>query len=63
MSKEKNLKLVPMIAEEDSHVTPWGRIWTHGADVLATFRRHGFVPPSETRSDYCFKINRDAAGK
>jgi hypothetical protein len=21
--------------------------WTEGADVLATFKRHGFVPPSE----------------
>jgi hypothetical protein len=34
-------------------------IWTTGADVMKTFRRHGFVPPSEVRNDYLFKKNRE----
>jgi len=42
-----------------AHVTPWGKVWTHGADVMKTFKQYGFVPPSEYRDDYLFKINRD----
>lgn len=34
-------------------------VWTKGSDVMKTFRRHGFVPPSEYRNDYLFKKNRD----
>lgn len=34
--------------------------WTGGADVLKTWKKHGFVPPSEHREDYLFKLNRDA---
>ena len=34
-------------------------IWTTGADVMKTFRKHGFVPPSEVRNDYLFKKNRE----
>jgi len=34
-------------------------VWTKGADVMKTFRRHGFVPPSEYRNDYLFKKNRE----
>ena len=34
-------------------------VWTKGADVMKTFKRHGFVPPSEYRTDYLFKKNRD----
>lgn len=34
-------------------------VWTIGADVMKTFKRHGFVPPSEYRNDYLFKVNRE----
>ena len=34
-------------------------VWTKGADVMKTFKRYGFVPPSEYRTDYLFKKNRD----
>lgn len=34
--------------------------WTTGADVMATWRKHGYVPPTEYRNDYLFKLNRDA---
>jgi len=33
-------------------------VYTSGADVMATFRKHGFVPPSEVRTDYLFGSNR-----
>ena len=35
-------------------------VWTMGADVMKTFRRYGFVPPTEYRNDYLFKVNREA---
>jgi hypothetical protein len=34
--------------------------WTACSDVLRTWRKHGFVPPSEYRNDYLFKLNREA---
>jgi hypothetical protein len=47
------------VKEEEEHITPWGRVWTHGANVMATWRRHGFVPPTEYRDDFMFKVNRE----
>jgi hypothetical protein len=35
-------------------------VYTGGSDVLKTFKRYGFVPPTEYRDDYLFKINREA---
>ena len=29
-------------------------------DVMKTFKRYGFVPPTEYRDDYLFKTNREA---
>jgi hypothetical protein len=34
-------------------------IYTGGSDVMKTFKRYGFVPPSEYRTDYLFKQNRE----
>ena len=34
-------------------------VWTRGADVMKTFKRNGFVPPTEYRDDFLFKINRE----
>jgi hypothetical protein len=34
-------------------------VWAGGADVLKTFKRHGFVPPTEYREDFLFKKNRE----
>ena len=34
-------------------------IYTNGSDVMKTFKRYGFVPPSEVRNDYLFKKNRE----
>jgi hypothetical protein len=35
-------------------------VYTGGSDVLKTFKRYGFVPPTEYRNDYLFKTNREA---
>jgi len=35
-------------------------VYTGGSDVLKTFKKFGFVPPTEYREDYLFKINREA---
>ena len=34
-------------------------VWTRGADVMKTFKRYGFVPPTEYRDDFLFKVNRE----
>lgn len=49
-------------SQRQEHHTPWGKTWTHGADVMATWKRYGFVPPTEYRNDYRFKINREGGG-
>jgi hypothetical protein len=51
--------MTPVEKEEETHTTPWGKVWTHGADVMSTWKRNGFIPPTEYRNDYRFKINRD----
>lgn len=51
--------IIEVPSESQTHQTPWGKVWTRGADVMGTWRRHGFVPPSEYRDDYFFKINRE----
>jgi hypothetical protein len=65
MATERKKKLVlvadmtPISESPETHATPWGKVWTRGSDVMVTWRRHGFVPPSEVRDDYYFKINRE----
>ena len=34
-------------------------VYSNGSDVMKTFKRYGFVPPSEYREDYLFKKNRE----
>ena len=34
-------------------------VYSNGSDVMKTFKRFGFVPPSEYRTDYLFKKNRE----
>lgn len=37
--------------------------YTPGGNVQATWRKHGWVPPSEYRDDYLFKIHREFSGE
>jgi hypothetical protein len=34
-------------------------VYSKGSDVMKTFKRHGFIPPTEYRDDYLFKKNRE----
>ena len=34
-------------------------VYANGSDVMKTFKRYGFVPPTEYRNDYLFKKNRE----
>ena len=34
-------------------------VYTGGADVQKTWKKHGWTPPSEYRNDYLFKKNRE----
>lgn len=36
-------------------------IYTKGSNVQATWRKYGWVPPTEYREDYEFKKNREGA--
>jgi hypothetical protein len=51
----KQERISSMALDKDSRFK-----WTAGADVMRTWRKHGFVPPTEYREDYLFKLNREA---
>jgi len=47
--------------EQHRYINPLDNFkWVAGADVQAVWRKHGWVPPSERRTDYLFKTNREA---
>ena len=47
-------KRQPMALDKNSKF-----VYTKGADVMKTFKRFGFVPPTEYRDDFLFKLNRE----
>jgi hypothetical protein len=54
-------RLIVPDVEQEYHVDPLDDFkWVAGADVERIWRKHGWTPPSETRSDYLFKTNREA---
>ena len=53
--EEKPKEIKPSMAVERNSKF----VWTRGADVMKTFKRYGFVPPTEYRDDFLFKINRE----
>ena len=66
IGKKKLMLVADMVLvenESETHATPWGKVWTRGSNVMGTFKRYGFVPPSETRTDYFFKINREGGAR
>jgi len=44
----------PMMLEKNSIF-----VYTKGSDVMKTFKRYGFVPPTEYREDFLFRKNRE----
>lgn len=51
-------KRLPMMIERGSKF-----VYTKGSDVMKTFKRYGFVPPTEYRNDYLFKKNREMSNE
>jgi hypothetical protein len=64
---KKKFRVVDKVKEERKQAmatdTNSKFVYTGGADVLKTFKKFGFVPPTEYREDYLFKFNRDANRK
>ena len=54
VEKKEEPKRLPLAVDRDSKF-----VWTTGSDVMKTFKKYGFVPPSEYRNDYLFKKNRE----
>ena len=53
-------RLVVPDVRENMHINPMDNFkWVSGANVQVIWRKHGWVPPSEKRTDYLFKQNRD----
>lgn len=55
VKEEQPKRTMPMLLDLNSRF-----VYTGGSDVMKVWRRYGFVPPSEVRNDYLFKINREA---
>lgn len=59
MEKQKKLKHdLPLAIDRDSKF-----VYASGSNVMATWRKYGFVPPTEYRDDYMFGKNREEANK
>jgi hypothetical protein len=56
VAESKKERVIPMMLDKNSRF-----VYTGGSDVMKTFKRHGFVPPSEYRDDYLFKLNRETS--
>jgi hypothetical protein len=55
VKEEQPKRTMPMLLDLNSRF-----VYTGGSDVMKVWKRYGFVPPSEVRNDYLFKINREA---
>jgi hypothetical protein len=55
VKEEQPKKKMPLLLDLNSRF-----VYASGSDVMKLWKRYGFVPPSEVRNDYLFKINREA---
>jgi hypothetical protein len=55
VKEEQPKRAIPMLLDLNSRF-----VYTGGSDVMKVWKWYGFVPPSEVRDDYLFKINREA---
>ena len=57
MKKIEKLKdPLPMATDRDSRF-----IYASGSNVMSTWKKYGFIPPTEYRDDYMFGKNREEA--
>jgi hypothetical protein len=53
-------KLVVPDVKQDYRINPLDNFkWVAGADVQKVWRKHGWQPPSEYRTDFLFMKNRE----
>jgi len=46
--------------EQQRYINPLDNFkWVAGADVQAVWRKYGWTPPSEYRTDFLFRQNRE----
>lgn len=59
VQKQEKLKSpLPLAIDRDSKF-----VYASGANVMGTWKKYGFVPPTEYRDDYMFGKNREEANK
>lgn len=59
VQKQEKLKSpLPLALDRNSKF-----VYASGANVMGTWKKYGFVPPTEYRDDYMFGKNREEANK
>jgi hypothetical protein len=56
--QEKLKEPLPMAIDRDSRF-----VYASGSNVMGTWKKYGFIPPTEYRDDYMFGKNREEANK
>lgn len=56
--QEKLKEPLPLATDRNSKF-----IYASGANVMGTWKKYGFIPPTEYRDDYMFGKNREEANK
>lgn len=59
IKKQEKLKdPLPMALDQNSRF-----VYASGSNVMSTWKKYGFIPPTEYRDDYMFGKNREEANK
>jgi hypothetical protein len=56
--QEKLKEPLPLATDRNSKF-----IYASGSNVMGTWKKYGFIPPTEYRDDYMFGKNREEANK
>jgi hypothetical protein len=56
--QEKLKEPLPLAIDRDSKF-----VYASGSNVMGTWKKYGFIPPTEYRDDYMFGKNREEANK
>jgi hypothetical protein len=61
LPSEQVLQSVPGLPEQEGFVSVLNErfVYKLGSDVQVTWRKYGWIPPSEYREDFEFKKNRE----
>jgi hypothetical protein len=56
--QEKLKEPLPLALDQNSRF-----VYASGSNVMSTWKKYGFIPPTEYRDDYMFGKNREEANK